>query len=98
MNPSFHFLSLLVLLTPTIQGKVECFCIYLSSMLYNNLFLFFSPFYNHLKRFLKFRPPIYHISEFFPTSLFISTPPRLFGTREFPTRESKFLDYTLAFP
>jgi len=28
-------------------------------MLYDNLFLLFSSFYNHLKPYLKFQPPIY---------------------------------------
>ena len=59
MNPSFHFLSLLVLFTPNIQGKIECFGIYCSSVLNVNLFLFLPSFYNNLKPFLKFRLPVY---------------------------------------
>ena len=56
-NPLFHFISLLVLFRPNIQGRMECFCIYCSSMLNDNLFLFFSSFYTHLQLFLKFQLP-----------------------------------------
>ena len=55
-NPSFHFLSLLVLFTPNFHGKIAYCCIHFSFMLYDNLF-FFSSLYNNLKPFLKFRPP-----------------------------------------
>ena len=79
-NPSFHFLSLLVLFTPNFHGKIACFCIYFDIMLYDNLFLFFPSLYNHLRPFLKFQPPpfiltplAYYISEFFPTPLIIRT-------------------------
>ena len=53
-------------------------------MLYVNLFLLFSSLYNHLKPFLKFRPPFILIPfslnfGFFPTP----PPPRLFGTWEY---------------
>ena len=58
-NSSFHFLSLLAKFTPNFHGKPACLCIYFSSLLYDNLFLFFPSLYNHLKPFLKFRPPVY---------------------------------------
>ena len=68
------------------QGKmkIECFCIYFSSMLYDNLFLFFPSIYNHLKPFLKIQPlfiltPRLLNFRIFPTPLFIRTP-RLFDT------------------
>ena len=85
-NPSFHFLSLLVLFTANFHGKVAYCCIYFSFILYDNLFLFFSSSYNHIKPVLKFRPPsIYFDPPFikfwsFSDLLFIRTP-RLFGTR-----------------
>ena len=79
-NPSFHFLSLLVLSTPNLHGKIADCCIHSSFMPNDNLFLFFSPLYNHAKPVLKVRPPvnldspIYHNLECFPTPLFIRTP------------------------
>ena len=54
---SFHFLSLLVLVTLNFHGKMAYCCIYVSFMLYNDLFLFFSSLYKQSKPFLKFRPP-----------------------------------------
>ena len=56
-NPSFHFLSLLVLYTQNFQCKIACFCICFSFILYDNLFLFFPSLYSYLKPFLNFRPP-----------------------------------------
>ena len=58
-NPSFHFLSLLVLFTPDFHSKIAYCCIYLSFMLYDNLFLFFPSLYNHLSHFLEFQPPFF---------------------------------------
>jgi len=58
-NPSFHFLSVLVLFTPNFHGKIAYCCIYFSFMLYGNLFLFFLSLYNQLNPFLKFQPPPY---------------------------------------
>ena len=80
MNPWFHSNCLLVLFTPNIQGKIECFCIYFSSMLYDNLLLFSPSFYNNLKPILKFTPPllfwppVYYHSEIFPTPFFLWSP------------------------
>ena len=97
-NPFFHFLSLLVLFTPNIQDKVECFCIYFSSMLCDNLFLFFPSFYNHLKPFLKFRSPFIltlpRLLNFriFSDPLFIRTP-HLFGTWEYSIKVRSFCTY-----
>ena len=89
-NPSCHFLSLLVLFTPNFHGKIAYCCIYFSFMLYDNLFLFFSSSCNHLKPFLKFRPPPSLLIPrllnfgFFSDPLFIRTS-RLFGTSEYVT-------------
>ena len=85
-NPSFHFLSFLVLFTPTIQGKMECFCVKCSSMLYDNLFLFFPSFYNHLSHFSNSDPPfiltpVCSILVFFPTLLFARTHPVIWHLR-----------------
>jgi len=55
-NSSFHFLSLLVLFTPNFHGKITCFCIYFSFMLYDNLLLFFPSLCSHVMSLLKFRP------------------------------------------
>jgi len=57
MNLWFHSISLLVQFTPNIQGKIKCFCIHFSPMLYDHLFLLFPSLYNHLRPFLKFRLP-----------------------------------------
>ena len=59
-NPSFHFLSVLGLFTPNFHGKITRFCIYFSLMLYDNLFLFCTSLYNHLKRLQNFlRSPLF---------------------------------------
>ena len=58
-NPSFHFLSFSVLLTPNFPGKIAYCCIYLSFILYDNLFLFFPSLYHHLNHLLEFQPHIY---------------------------------------
>ena len=54
---SFHFLSSFVVFTPNFHGKIACFCIYFSFLLYDNLFLLFPSFYNHVNSLLKFRLP-----------------------------------------
>jgi len=46
-----NFLSLFVLFTPSFHGKTAYCCIYFSSMLYDNPFVFFPSLYNHLSRF-----------------------------------------------
>ena len=43
-NPSFHFLSLLVLFTTNFQGRLAFFCINFSSTLNENLLLVFPSF------------------------------------------------------
>ena len=58
-NTSFHFLSLLVLLTPNFHGKIAYCCKCFSFMFCDNLFLFFPSLSNHSKPFLKFQPPVY---------------------------------------
>ena len=74
-NSLLHFFSWLVLFTPNFQGKIACFCIYFSFMLYDNLLLFFPSLYNHLKPFLILRPlPVIKARNFSRTSLFIRTP------------------------
>ena len=60
-NPSFHFLSFLVLSTPNLHGKIAYCCIHSSFVPNDNLFLFFSPLYNHVKPVLKVRPPVKHL-------------------------------------
>ena len=57
-----HFISLLCqdYLHPfsrNFHGKITCFCIYCSFMLYDNLFLLFPSLYSHIKPFLDFRSP-----------------------------------------
>ena len=56
--PAPHFISFLCYhySCPIFKGKVDCFCIYFSSMLYD-LFLFSPSLYNDLKPLLKFRAP-----------------------------------------
>ena len=56
-NPSFYFLSLLVLFTPNFHSKIAGFCLYFSFMLHDNLSLLLPILKAHLKAFLKFRPP-----------------------------------------
>ena len=56
-NSPPYLLSLLVPFTPNFQSQMVCFFIYFSLMLSTNLFLFFPALYNHLKPFLKGRPP-----------------------------------------
>jgi len=81
-----HIISFLVsTIHAKYSGKIEYFCIYFSSMLYDNLLLFPPLFYNHLKLFLKFRPPVYFdppaiklYNLFQP--LVYQDPLRLFGT------------------
>ena len=72
-NPSFHFLSLLVLFKLNFHGKIA-YCYMFSFMLYDNLFLFFSSLHNHLKLFLKFRPP-----RLLTFGVFSDPPPCLLG-------------------
>ena len=69
-KPSFTFLSLLLLFTSSnFHGKIACFCIYFSSILSDNLFLFLPSLYNYSKPFHKFQPP------------FILTPPFIWHFR-----------------
>ena len=53
-NPSFPFFVSTIY--ANFNGKIAYCSIYLSFMLYDNLFLFFPSLHNHLKPFLKFRP------------------------------------------
>ena len=66
--------SLLVLFTPDFNGKIAYCCIYFSCMLYDNLFLFFTSLYNHLKPFLKSQPPFISTSHVLNFQIF-SDPP-----------------------
>jgi len=83
-NSSCHSLSLLVLFMPNLYDKTGYCCIYFSSLLYDNLLLFFPSLHNHLQPFLKFQSPVYWISEFFPT-------PCLLGPPVYMAPESKWL-------
>ena len=56
-NPSFWFLSLLVLHTPNFEDIISCFSIHFSFVLSGKVFLFFTSLYYHLKSFPQFEPP-----------------------------------------
>ena len=75
---------------PIFQGKLMCFCIYSSFILYDNPFLFFPSLYNLLKLFLKSRPPVYFNPSFIKFRKFFR-PPCLLGPPVYSAPESNLL-------
>ena len=66
-NSLLYLLSLLVLFKPIFEGKIACFCMHFSSLLYDNLVFLLPPLFNNCKAFLKLRtpPPFVKFQSFF---------------------------------